>query len=302
MIDLMPKKSGKKKQAFVKSRKRQHRTLTITQKVELLEKLEAGMPVRHLCLLYGIGSSTVYDAKRQRNEIIQLYENSENKEILATRKKIKEEDNFNVEKELLKWFRLNWNGRVPISGEMIMTKARILHQEMNPQYQCEYSQGWLQKFKARHGFKISRGAYVMETEEDQSSTSATLHIVGLPKENIGFQVNGCPDSEHSNGSNGNIIISPTDPEIVTMIQCDSRPMDELMAQYHKNDEDLTETSDPEVMCNEETCTEEGIPLITKLIECLEKSSLFSELEIMILYMMQERLVNNKTQGKSKEQS
>ena len=41
-----------------------HQSLSITEKVELLKKLNSGVSVRSVCELYGVGSSTVCDLKK----------------------------------------------------------------------------------------------------------------------------------------------------------------------------------------------------------------------------------------------
>ena len=36
---------------------------------------------------------------------------------------------------------------------MVMKQATNYHEELNIEGKCEYSEGWLQKFKKRHGMK-----------------------------------------------------------------------------------------------------------------------------------------------------
>ncbi|KFD67153.1 hypothetical protein M514_20589 [Trichuris suis] len=48
--------------------KRKHCTLSIKDKLELLKKLDTGVSVRSLCDMYNIGSSTVYDVKKQKRK------------------------------------------------------------------------------------------------------------------------------------------------------------------------------------------------------------------------------------------
>ncbi|XP_032875006.1 jerky protein homolog [Amblyraja radiata] len=42
---------------------------------------------------------------------------------------------------------------MPLTGLMVMKQARKYHEELNIEGECEYSEGWLQKFKKRHGIK-----------------------------------------------------------------------------------------------------------------------------------------------------
>ncbi|KFD44749.1 hypothetical protein M513_14375 [Trichuris suis] len=37
---------------------------------------------------------------------------------------------------------------------MVKEQARIFHKELGLPYQCDYSSGWLRRFKERHGLKL----------------------------------------------------------------------------------------------------------------------------------------------------
>lgn len=42
---------------------------------------------------------------------------------------------------------------MPLTGLLVMKQARMYHDKLNIESECEYSEGWLQKFKKRHGIK-----------------------------------------------------------------------------------------------------------------------------------------------------
>ena len=42
---------------------------------------------------------------------------------------------------------------MPLIGLMVMKQARKYNGELNIEGECEYSEGWLQKFKKYHGIK-----------------------------------------------------------------------------------------------------------------------------------------------------
>jgi transposase-like protein len=46
--------------------KRKHTSLSFEHKVDLLRKLDNGASVKRLCEEYSVGSSTVYDLKKQK--------------------------------------------------------------------------------------------------------------------------------------------------------------------------------------------------------------------------------------------
>ena len=69
--------------------KKRRLSLTIAQKVELLKKLDSGVSVRKLCEMYGCGSSTVYDLKKQKVQLLKYFAESDSKMMLTKRKHMK---------------------------------------------------------------------------------------------------------------------------------------------------------------------------------------------------------------------
>lgn len=63
-----------------------------------------------------------------------------------------------MEKVVYEWF-LQYQDRVNISGDLILEKARQTMKILYPQQPdglYKFSQGWLEKFKMRHGIKSFR--------------------------------------------------------------------------------------------------------------------------------------------------
>ncbi|XP_064094810.1 jerky protein-like [Macrobrachium nipponense] len=153
--------------------KRKHKSLSMVEKVELLKKLGKGMSVKSLCEYYGIGSSTVYDLKKQR-KILKFFAEHESRNSLIARKTLEGARSSELDSALIKWFKLRRSeGLLSISGEMLMEQARIFHKELNLTYQCEYSQGWLQKFKCRYGISLHK----VSGEKRNADTEAAANFV-----------------------------------------------------------------------------------------------------------------------------
>ncbi|XP_064420150.1 tigger transposable element-derived protein 2-like [Latimeria chalumnae] len=112
------------------------------------------MSVRHLCDIYGVGSSTVYDLKKQKEKILKFYVDSDSKKRMGIRKTMKDSKSTELDKAMIQWFRLRQNDGVNISGDMVMEQAKIFHRELNLDYDCDYTQGWLQRFKQHHGISF----------------------------------------------------------------------------------------------------------------------------------------------------
>lgn len=133
--------------------KRRHKALSIAEKVAILKQLDACTSVKSLCETYGVGSSTIYDIKKQKDKIIQFYAESDTKKGMMARKSMKEAANPDVDKILMQWFRQRRSEGLSISGGMLMEQAKIFDSKMKLE-NCEYSTGWLHKFKKRHGISL----------------------------------------------------------------------------------------------------------------------------------------------------
>ncbi|KFD62016.1 hypothetical protein M514_11293 [Trichuris suis] len=134
--------------------KRKHCTLSIKDKLELLKKLDSGVSVRSLCGMYNIGSSTVYDLKRQKGKLVQFVADSGLGKEMGGRKTLKGGNSTDLDKVLITWLKVRVREGVQISGNMVKEQARIFHKELGLPYQCDYSTGWLRRFMERHGLRL----------------------------------------------------------------------------------------------------------------------------------------------------
>lgn len=133
--------------------KRKHVSLSLVDKVDLIRKLDNGWSAKKLSEQYGVGSSTIYDIKKSKEKILSFYAASDVPNEMAKRKTTHEGRSADVEKVLLEWFRQRRSEGVPISGPMLIEMAKVYHDELKIEVPCEYSQGWLHRFKIRHGIK-----------------------------------------------------------------------------------------------------------------------------------------------------
>ncbi|XP_042233135.1 jerky protein homolog [Homarus americanus] len=134
-------------------KKRKLLSLSIAQKVELLQKLDHGVPMRHLNEKYGVGTTTIYDLKKQKDKLLKFYTDSDDPKIMKNRKTLHRAKNEDLDRVLIEWIRQRRPERMPLTGLMVMKQAKIYHEELNIDGECEYSEGWLQKFKKCHGIK-----------------------------------------------------------------------------------------------------------------------------------------------------
>jgi hypothetical protein len=77
---------------------------------------------------------------------------------ISKRKTLHGPNNIDLDKVAYEWFCQRRSEGIPISGPMIMVKAKSYHEELKIEGDCDYSTGWLQKFKncrGIHYLKIS---------------------------------------------------------------------------------------------------------------------------------------------------
>lgn len=139
---------------FGEKKKRKQLFLTILQKVELLKKLERGTSVKLLCNEYGIGSSTIYDLKKNKASILEFYAKSDSPKLMKDRKTLHNSKNKDLDEVLMEWIRQRRAEKIPLNRALIMEQAKVFHKHMELETGCDYSSGWFNKFKKRHGLKI----------------------------------------------------------------------------------------------------------------------------------------------------
>ena len=100
--------------------KRKHKSTSIQDKVEILKKLDSCYSVRRLCDLYCIGSSTVYDIKKNKNKIIQFFTDSDTKKQMSIRKSMKDGKSSEHDRVMMEWFRQRRGDGVDLSGPVVL--------------------------------------------------------------------------------------------------------------------------------------------------------------------------------------
>ena len=70
---------------------------------------------------------------------------------MCKRKTIKPGESAELDQVMMKWFKLCESESVELSDNLVKEQVSIFHEELELDYQCDYSKGWLQRFKDRHG-------------------------------------------------------------------------------------------------------------------------------------------------------
>ena len=158
-----------------RKQKKNRLPLSTMQKVELLQKLDRGVSVMRLTVEYGVGTTTIYDLKRQRDKLLEFYTECNDRRFLKNRKKNLEAKNEELERALIEWVRQQRRERFPLTGSMVLNQARKYHQELNIQGEGEYSENWLQKFIKRHNIKYQQISGEMVSVEDEDTEEIILN-------------------------------------------------------------------------------------------------------------------------------
>lgn len=152
------------------SQKRKHKTLSIQEKVQILDLLDAGTPVKRLCNIFNIGSSTVYDIRRKKDALLKFHSERQSKKGVVQRKTMKAGKVGDIERALVQWFQSRRREGISVTGGMIVEQAKILQEQLKTDSECKFSQGWLDKFKSRHGIQL----YASEDEKNTSGSELTF--------------------------------------------------------------------------------------------------------------------------------
>ncbi|XP_053415274.1 jerky protein homolog [Nycticebus coucang] len=142
-------------QAAGKSRgeKRKRVVLTLKEKIDICTRLERGESRKALMQEYNVGMSTLYDIKAHKAQLLRFFANSDSNKALEQRRTLHTPKLEHLDRVLYEWFLGKRSEGVPVSGPMLIEKAKDFYEQMQLTEPCVFSGGWLWRFKARHGIK-----------------------------------------------------------------------------------------------------------------------------------------------------
>ncbi|KAG7163490.1 Jerky protein-like 7 [Homarus americanus] len=287
--------------------KRKHRALSITEKVEVLKKLDSGVSVRTICETYSISSSTVYDIKKQKEKLLKFFSDSGSKRKMFVRKSMSEGKSAELDQVLITWFNLRVSECVEISGDLLKEQAKVFHEELGLQHKCDYTEGWLQRFKSRHGLHFC--AVCGEKHSADKDAARAYDFAGfrvskekhLIHELLAYvkDVTNPDAKELSSRINKDVLTEwldvddnvptvhhYTDSEIVDMVKSPERNA------CTGSDEDESSEEDEEDV-RDRISIDRLITLTTELLAGLEQRSFVSEQEIMNVFLLQDKLIRER---------
>ncbi len=153
------------------SKKRKRTVLSIEQKLDILKKIDWGSSLASIAEEFEVGKTTVYDLKVSRQKIMKFVTETQDERCLKKRCIVRKADDDAFDKAVHFWFVQERHKGTPISGVVLMEKAKLLYQQMYPDKTGEdfkASKGWLHRFKNRHGIR----QLTMQGESLSADTSA----------------------------------------------------------------------------------------------------------------------------------
>lgn len=133
--------------------KRKHVALTVLQKVEIIKKLKDGATPRFLASTYGIAVRTVYDIRKNSEKTLNFFSKSDSSAGISNRKSLHTAKSKDLDSIVYEWFKQRRGDGVPISGPLLRAKAKQFHADLQIPEPCDFSSGWLKRFKKRHGIR-----------------------------------------------------------------------------------------------------------------------------------------------------
>jgi hypothetical protein len=170
------------KRSFDGKCKRQHVSLTIQQKVEILRKLDSGSTAKLLATEFGVAQRTVYDIKANKEKLLTYYAASDSKAGISERRSIRPVKSVNLDAVLFEWFKQRRSEGVPITGPFLREKAKELHAQLNVEEACNYSSGWLTSFKQRHGIRYLKACGEKLSADDDAAENFVDFFADYVKE------------------------------------------------------------------------------------------------------------------------
>jgi hypothetical protein len=135
-----------------------HVNLSVTQKLELIEKLEGGVTVARVCEIYSVKKQTVSDICKNKKKLngvcIKIQCSKTISTVGGSRKHMKVAEDKILDEAVYKWFVQQRSSGVVVRGVELKSAAERLAKHMGLKFQG--SNGWLWRFRKCHGIVNKR--------------------------------------------------------------------------------------------------------------------------------------------------
>ena len=133
--------------------KRKRNVLTLPKKIELVKRMEKGESRTKLMAEYGIGFSTLYNPKKQKDKLISFVASTEGLTRKVEKwKTLKGPQMQDLDRTLYLWFQARRSEGKAVSGPALVDEAKMLKDGLGIEG-CSFSVGCLCNFKQKHGIR-----------------------------------------------------------------------------------------------------------------------------------------------------
>ena len=155
--------------------KRKRVVWDIPTKLKILERLGNGERAVDLAREYGVGRSTISDMKSTESKLREFLSHSNNDSRSRCTMKLSADEN--LDRLLYTWFLEERSKGTYLSGPIIREKAKWFHLQLHPgETTFAASQGWLRRWKQRHGVTGSVFNLFMGASKSPGRRSRILDI------------------------------------------------------------------------------------------------------------------------------
>lgn len=150
--------------------KRKRVVLNLKQKLEICKKVEDGASHSAIIDEYGIGKSTLKDILSNKTKLRDFCTISEDRDI-ARRHTMRGASLKELDTTLHSWFIEKRAQGMPVTGPLLIEKAKSIHKDLQLDQPLNFSNGWLHRFKRRHGIrqmKLSGESFSADHEAAQT--------------------------------------------------------------------------------------------------------------------------------------
>ena len=165
-----------------KTYRKTRRTYSVMQKLKHLdEQASSGLNMATYADKINIPARTLQKWRKNKSNLRSIERKYlKNKKVGSGDKPILDPS---VEIQILDWFLSVRSIGIPITDELIISRAKFVANEMNLKTNCKFSKGWLQKFKNRYHIVQRKGGSKIVRKND-CEISVLMDFVGLVNEKI----------------------------------------------------------------------------------------------------------------------
>lgn len=176
--------------------KRKKTVVTMDEKFRALKRLDAGETAKKIAVEMGVGTSTISDWKKHRNEIEKWCSTQASTIGMKKLKMMKKAPNDQINECLYLWFTQRREQGLPMSGPLLKEKALHFNKELGNDDDFKASEGWLESWKNRYGVRKLQisGEKLSAQPYDVEVFKQTLHSLLEEEGYTGDQLYNCDET------------------------------------------------------------------------------------------------------------